>query len=159
MEYSKKNVKHTNSQLFWNMEYSGIFQKRIIKAKYIFHWNIWNGIFQKNCKTRKILKFLEYGIFQEYSKKIVKQVKYGKFWNMELEYSKKCKTGRGGVKFNHVIFFEILTDFTVLVEEVYFAWYAFLDGFDSFEFYEISWWVLSILTVLSSTVLFSGELR
>ena len=37
----------------------------------------WNA--PKNCKTRKILKFLEYGIFQ----KLCKTTKIWKIWNME----------------------------------------------------------------------------
>ena len=60
-------------------------------------WNI-----QKNLETRKKLSYLEYGIFQEYSKKIknkrnienlgVWNIPWNIPWNMkmsEMEYSKK----------------------------------------------------------------------
>ena len=37
-------------------------------------FGIWN--IPKNLETRKKLRYLEYGIFPEYSKKIYKQAKY-----------------------------------------------------------------------------------
>ena len=42
MEYSKKYSQHVKTQLFWNMEYSGIFQK--LTSTRIFHdfFGIWN---------------------------------------------------------------------------------------------------------------------
>ena len=45
--------------------------------------------YSKKRITRKILKSVEYGIFEEYSKKTVKHSKYPKSWNMEysMEYS------------------------------------------------------------------------
>ena len=51
------------------------------------NFGIWN--IPKKRITRKILKSVEYGIFEEYSKKTVKHSKYPKFWNMEysMEYS------------------------------------------------------------------------
>ena len=47
---------------FWNMEYS----ENNGNKKNIEIGGIWNirGIFLKNCKTIKISKILEYGIFQ-----------------------------------------------------------------------------------------------
>ena len=74
------------------MEY-GIFQEyskiEFYMLNLVFYLNYEYGIFQKKGKTIKIWKILEYGIFQEYSKKIGKQSKYRKFWNMEysMEYS------------------------------------------------------------------------
>ena len=57
--------------------------------------------------TTDISQILEYGIFQEYSKKIVPHAKFPKLWNMEysMEYSwnipKNVKQAAGGgVKFN-----------------------------------------------------------
>ena len=66
--------------------------KIYFSLKYL-KWNI-----PKNCKT-KILKFLEYGIFQEYSKNCVKQLKYGKYgiWNI-LDYFLKMKNRPRGRK-------------------------------------------------------------
>ena len=64
------------------MEY-GKFQNFASKS---YHFNFLEyGIFQKTG-TKKFLKSVEYGIFAEYSKKIVEQSKYPKFWNF-MEYS------------------------------------------------------------------------
>ena len=81
----QKNLQHKKSWIF--LEY-GIFQK-ILKQEKSWLFGIWNipGIFQKNIETSEILIILEYGIF------------HGIF----LEYSKKCKTSFGGVKFNQVL--------------------------------------------------------
>ena len=63
------------------------------------------------------MKILEYGIFQEYSKKYGPQHNICKFWNMEysIEYSwniqKKWVTTRGGVKFNQAKFSVFLCEF------------------------------------------------
>ena len=78
------------------MEYSNFYPQQDL---FLF-FGIWNiPYFTLN---RFFSIFMEYGIFQEYSKKIVKHSKMPKFWNMEfLEYSKKSKTVRGYVKFNH----------------------------------------------------------
>ena len=56
---------------------------------------MWNIL--KYRKTRKILKFLEYGIFQEYSKNCVEHVKYGNCWNMEYSglFQKMKNSPRG----------------------------------------------------------------
>ena len=69
--------------ILWNMEYSKILPQQDIFSIFGI-WNIPN-----KTGTRQILKSVEYGIFAEYSKKIVKQSKYQKFWNMEysIEYS------------------------------------------------------------------------
>ena len=67
--------------------------------------------------SKKIEKKIQYGIFQEYSKKNCTQQKYVKIWNMEysIEYSwniqKKWVTRRGGVKFNHAKFSVFLCEF------------------------------------------------
>ena len=51
-----------------------IFQKKTCNIKNLKFFGIWN--IPKNLETRKNLSYLEYGIFQEYSKKIYKQAKY-----------------------------------------------------------------------------------
>ena len=68
------------------MEY-GIFQN-FASSRYFF--NFWIMEYAKNNgNKKKKIKSVEYGIFAEYSQKIVKQSKYPKFWNMEysMEYS------------------------------------------------------------------------
>ena len=100
IKYSTFFLKQHFFRLSWNMEYSKIFPKQDIfqifgiwnvpkknnNRKNVETYGIWNipGIFLKNCKTIKITKILEYGIF------------HGIF----LEYSKKYTTSYGGVKFN-----------------------------------------------------------
>lgn len=54
-------------------------------------WNI-SGISRRNSKTIKILKILEYGIFHR----------------ILLEYSEKCKTYHGGLKFNQAIKLQLI---------------------------------------------------
>ena len=56
--------------------------------------NTQNGIFQKNTITTKILVFLEYGIFQEYSKNIPSHANFVILWNIEYSriFQKKCIT-------------------------------------------------------------------
>ena len=73
-------MKNNDIDGIWNIR--GIFQKtsKTIKMCKLLEYGIFYGIFQKNSKTAEILEILEYGIF--------------------LEYSKKYKTGHGGVKFN-----------------------------------------------------------
>ena len=63
------------------------YSKKTCNIKNLEFFGIWN--IPKNLETRKKLGYLEYGIFQEYSKKIYKQAKYWKSWNMEysMEYS------------------------------------------------------------------------
>ena len=63
------------------------YSKKTCNIKNLEFFGIWN--IPKNLETRKKLSYSEYGIFQEYSKKIYKQAKYWKSWNMEysMEYS------------------------------------------------------------------------
>ena len=77
----QKNSKTAKILFFWNMEYSRnipeIWQNNKNVGK-IGIWNIrWNipGILKKTATT-KILKILEYGIFQEYQKKKLKKNNY-----------------------------------------------------------------------------------
>ena len=50
------------------------YSKKTCNIKNLEFFGIWN--IPKNLETRKKLGYLEYGIVQEYSKKIYKQAKY-----------------------------------------------------------------------------------
>ena len=67
-----------------------------------------NGIFLKMSKTAKMLLFLEYGIFLEYSRKMAKQQKYRFFleYRIFLEYSRKMAKQQKCHFFGNIEYFE-----------------------------------------------------
>ena len=130
-EYSRKILQQAKLSIFWNMEYSPIFQRTAITTKsatliFLFFFSIilylsWN--FPKLCLNMILFQFLEQGIFQKKGNKInieiggiwnirgiflkncktikiTKILEYGLFHEIFQEYSKNWKTSHGGVKFN-----------------------------------------------------------
>ena len=65
------------------MEYSTEYSMEYSVEYSMEYENQQNGIFQKTTTTTLNSIFLEYGIFQEYSKKNLSQVNFSFFWNME----------------------------------------------------------------------------
>ena len=57
IQYSRKI--HPQTRFFWNMDYSGIFQKTLSQLKFVF-FEIWNIFFSQNST----LYLMEYRIFQ-----------------------------------------------------------------------------------------------
>ena len=98
----QKNTTTSKIFHFWNMEYSGIFQRKGITTKSatkIIHFllsiilfltfsGIWN--IPKFCPNKKLFQILEYGIFQKNGN--MKNIEIGGIWNIRGIFPKNSKT-------------------------------------------------------------------